>query len=95
MNFIRLFSVLILLVSISNCSSTESKKNEVALPAQAPPPPTKKPEEPFWRCTILNGEGRTFIAQDTTSFAAEGRAKRECQMNYRHCTLLKCDHVTE
>lgn len=74
--------------------------SQYATPTATPSPdPAKKkpPEEPPKQfeieCKITNNEGRIFTARSDSKEAAEGKARRACQINYRHCTYLSCDLV--
>ena len=62
-------------------------------PGTPTPTPTPTPEEKKvkWVCRLMNGEGRTFQGEDETAFRAQLRARHDCELVSRHCTLLGCN----
>jgi hypothetical protein len=99
----KIIAITILLgLSFSACSSighfdsgTDTGDKKIVEPSEPkpPPPPKKKNKETTWQCRIMNNEGRTFVALDETSDVAESKARHECEVSYRHCTLLDCNEI--
>jgi hypothetical protein len=62
--------------------------------AEQKKPPPQPPEKHFeFECRVLNNEGRVFTARGSSETEAEGKALRNCRINYRRCQKISCDVV--
>ena len=95
----KLFPVALLIilstVALSACSSPAQYFSDKKKPVESEPAPTPKPTPPkkpdVVRCKISNGEGRVFEGVDLDRDESEAKARHECEIFSRHCTLLDCN----
>ncbi len=92
----RLLPLIFISFFHSSCASPKYEYSPLVRPpiqeAKKPPenPPKKKEPEMVWRCKISNGAGRVFKGIDESRVKAEGKARRECGLFSRNCSLLDC-----